>query len=187
MGHLVLTIFLSHITQHVGAAVIVEIDIDIWEGNTVGVKESFKKQVIFNRVDLSDSETVGDDTSCGRPSAGPHTDAEFVAAHVDEVLHDKEVTRETHRLHYIQLKLDAFFKFGSQRLSITSLGSLIGKFREIVGLKLDAVQLVISAEFRNLLFGSLLTEYNVAVLVTGKLVEKLLRCYAAAVFLLGAE
>ena len=59
MSHFVLTIFVGHVAEHVGAAVIVEVHIDIGQRYTVGVEEALEKQVVAYRVDLRDTEAVG--------------------------------------------------------------------------------------------------------------------------------
>ena len=115
MGHLLLAVTLCHIMEHISAAIIVEVDVDIRQRDTVGVKESFEKEIILYRVDLSDAEAVGHHTTGRRSTSGTNAHTEFVSGHIDEVLHDKEVTRETHGLHYIELEAYALLQFRSER------------------------------------------------------------------------
>ena len=65
MGHVVGAIFLGHVLEHACAAVIVEVDVDIGEGDTVGVEKTLEQEVIFYGVDLGDTQTVGHARSCG--------------------------------------------------------------------------------------------------------------------------
>lgn len=51
MGYFFFAIFVGDVFQNFGAAVIVEVDIDIGEGYTVGVEKTFKKEVVFYRID----------------------------------------------------------------------------------------------------------------------------------------
>ena len=59
VGHLFLAVFFGHVAQDVGAAVVVEVYVDIGEGDSVGVEETLEQEVVAHRVDLRDSETVG--------------------------------------------------------------------------------------------------------------------------------
>ena len=128
MGHVVLTVTLRDIVKHIGTAVIIEIHVNIRERDSVGVKETFKKEVIFDGVHLSDTETVGHDATRSRTTTGPDTHAELMAGNVDEVLYDKEVARETHRLHYVKLEADTLLQFGGERTTVATLRTLIGEF-----------------------------------------------------------
>ncbi len=101
MGHVVFAIFLRDVVEHVGTSIVVEIHVDIGERDTVGVKETFEKEVIFDRVDLRDAETVGHDASGRRTTTRTYAHSELLAGYVDEVLHDEEVAGKTHRLHDI--------------------------------------------------------------------------------------
>ena len=67
--HLLLTVFLSHPAQHLSASVVIEVHINIGQGDTVGVQETLEQQVIFNRVDLCDTETVGHRRTGSRTTA----------------------------------------------------------------------------------------------------------------------
>ena len=111
MCHVVLAVFLCHPVQHAAAAIIVEVHVNIGQRDTVGVEETLKQEVIFNGIDLRDAETVGHATACGGATAGSYAHVEFLAGGANEVLHNEEVARETHRLHNMQFKLDALGGF----------------------------------------------------------------------------
>ena len=65
MGHVVGTIFLGHVLEHACAAVIVEVDVDIGEGDTVGIEKTLEQKVVFYGVDLCDTQAVGHTRTCG--------------------------------------------------------------------------------------------------------------------------
>ncbi len=100
MGHVGSAVTVCHIVEHEFAPVVVEVDVDIRKRYTVRVEEAFKQQVVLQRVDLRYAEAVCHHRACGRASTRPDAYAQC-ATYADKVLHDKEVTRETHRLHYV--------------------------------------------------------------------------------------
>ncbi len=173
--------------EHVGAAVIVKVNVDIGERDSVRVEESLEQKVIFDGIHLCDAEAICHHASGRRSTSGTHRDAQFAAGHIDEVLHDEEVARETHGLHDVELELYPLLQLGGQRGAIAAFRALVGEFRQVVGLELYAVELVISPEFVNLLLRVLGRQHYIAVLVAGELVKQFLLCDPRAVFLLGAE
>ena len=112
VGTVLVAVFVFHPFQHPSASVVVEVGIDIRQRNTVGIEETLEQQVILQRVNLGDAQTVGHHTSCSRATSRPHHHSQLVAGRVDEVLHDEEVARETHRLHDVQLEADAVVDLG---------------------------------------------------------------------------
>ena len=178
--HLVVAVLVLHPLQYFTTTIIVEVGIDIREGDTVGVKKTLEQQVVLYRVYLGDAKTISHHRTGSRSTARPHHHAELVASRVDEVLHNEEVARETHGLHNVQLKLDALVHLVRQRVAVELLCSVVGKLSKIVGLKLYSVELFQSAELLNLLLGFLVRHNLVAVLVGCKLAEQLFGRYALA-------
>ena len=61
--NLVVSVFVLNPFKHLASSVVVEVGIDIGEGNTVGVKESFEKQVILDWVNLGNTQAIGNNRS----------------------------------------------------------------------------------------------------------------------------
>ena len=101
VGTVLVPVFVHDPTEHLAASVIVEVGINIREVDTIGIEETLKQQVVFQRVNLCDTQAIGDHRAGGGATARSHPHAELVAGGIDEVLHDEEVTRETHRLHHV--------------------------------------------------------------------------------------
>ena len=101
VSHLLFSIFLCDIFQHSSATIIIEVDIDIRQRDTVGVKETLKQEVIFDRVYLCNTQAVGCCRTCCRTTTRTYADTELLACHIDEILYNQEVTRETHCLHNV--------------------------------------------------------------------------------------
>ena len=74
----------------------------------------------------------------------------------------------------MQLKTDSVVNFFRQGHGIMLGSSFIGQFRQIVCLKLDAVQLIIATQFLNLFLSLFLGQLILTILITGKLIEELL-------------
>ena len=136
---------------------------------------------------MRDAETVGHGRSGRRASSRTHRDVQFLARRADEILHDEEVARETHRLHDVQLETQPLLLLLGQMLAVAPVRPLHREFGQVVGLELDAVELVVSAQLLDLLAPLLFGHDHLSVLVARELVEEVLLRQAGAVFLLRAE
>ena len=94
-----MTILVHNPFQHLTTTIIIKVGINIRQRDTVGVKETLKQQVVFQRVDLGDTQAIGHHATCCRTTTRTHHDAQLIAGRIDEVLHDEKVARETHGLH----------------------------------------------------------------------------------------
>ena len=63
--HLVVSVFVFHPFEHLSASVVIEVGIDIGQRYTVGVEETLKQKVVFNRVYLRNAQTVGHNRTGG--------------------------------------------------------------------------------------------------------------------------
>ena len=185
--HLVCAVLFGYPVEHLSTSVIIEVGIDIGQGDTVRIEETLEQKVVFDGVYLRNAKTIGDNGAGGAATTRSYHHSELVSGTVDEVLHDKEIARETHRFHYVKLELDALRHLIRQRVAIQFLGSLVSKFGKIVCLKLYSVDLVVASEFLDLLLSVLARHDNVAVLVLRELVIKLFLGVLLAVFVLRSE
>ena len=185
--YLLLSVFLGHPAEHLAAAVVIEVHIDIGKGDTVRVQETLEQQVVLDGVYLRDSQAVGHRRTGRRTTSRPHGYAELGSGGVDKVLHDKEVTRETHRLHNIEFKHQTLLHFFTQRIAIKTFGTIECQLGQVVGLQLDTIQLLIASQTLDLGVGSFLVKHHFAVLIAGELVEQVLFGIFLAVFLLRTE
>ena len=110
MCHLLSTIFLCHIIKYSRTSVIIKVGIDIGQRDTVGIQESLKQQVILQRVNLGDAQAVGHCRARSRTTARTYGATQF-RCHPDVILHDEEITRETHLLDGFKLEIKAFTLF----------------------------------------------------------------------------
>ena len=95
-----------------------------------GVQESFEQQVILEWIDLCDSEAISHHRTGSGASARAYAHAEL-APDADKILHDEEVARETHRLHYMKLKPDSVVDLLIKRSAIATCGAFVSDLLEI--------------------------------------------------------
>ncbi len=185
--HVVLAVLVGDPLQHAAAPVVVEVHVDIGERDAVRVEETLEKQVVFYGVNLRYAQTVSHGTSCRRAAPRAYAHVQLLAGGADIVLHNEEVARETHRLHDVQFKLDAFARLLVKRVAVAACRSLVRQLAEVVGFKLYAVELIVSSELLYLFLSLFPAHHHVAVLVLRELVEEVFLRKPFAVFVLRAE
>ncbi len=99
-----LPVLLGDVVDHLAAAVLAEVDVEVRHRDALGVEEALEEQVVGERVDVGDAQGIGDQGPCAGAAAGPHRDAVALGP-VDEVLHDEEVAGEFHPHDHRQLAL----------------------------------------------------------------------------------
>ena len=187
MRHLLLSVFLGYPVQDPTAAIIVEVHINIGQRNTVGVQETFEKQVVFNRVYLRDSQAISYSRSCRRTTSRSDRDIEFLAGRPNKVLHNEEVSRETHGFHNMQFELDTFARFLVQYITVSFSGSFQSQLLQVIGLQLDTIQFIIPTQFINFSMCLILTQDYIAVFVLRKFVEQVFFRILLSIPLFGTE
>ena len=118
MCNLVVSVFVFNPFKHFSASVVIKVGVNIRQRNTVWIKETLKKEVVFDWVYLCDSQAICHYRTCCRATTGTHHHAQLVACGVDEVLHDEEVAGKSHGLHDVKFKLHAFMHIFRQRVAI---------------------------------------------------------------------
>ena len=182
-----MAVLIHHPAEHLAATIIIEVGINIREVHTVGIEETLEQQVILQWVNLRDAQTVGHHRTGSAATARPHPDAKLLTGRVDKVLHYEEVARETHGLHYMKLEVDVLRHILRQRVAIALLGTRIGEVSQIVGLELDAVNLVVPTQTVDDGLRLVRGQRVLAVLVGGELLKQVLLGELPAPFLLGTE
>ncbi len=95
MGDAVRTIALAHIGDHLVAAVLAEIDVEIGHRHALGIEEALEQQAEADRIEIGDGERIGDQRARAGAAAGANGDA-FGLGPFDEVGDDQEVTLIVH-------------------------------------------------------------------------------------------
>ncbi len=203
VGAVLFAVLVHHPAKHLAAPVVVEVGVDIRQRDAVRIEEALEQQVVLQRVDLRDAKAVGHHRARSRSTSRTHPHVELRARCVDEVLHDEEVAREAHGLHDVQLEANAVLHIAGYAVGATHkligrkvvrraaavdpLRALVGQLREVVGLELHAVELIVAAQLLDLLQSLLFGQRILAVLVARELPEEVGLGVLLAPLLFGAE
>ena len=106
LGNLILAPALGGVGNHLAAAAIVEVDIDIGRGRALGVQKALEEQVVFQRINIGNGQRVGHERTRRRTTAGPHADAHRTRI-LNKLRHDEEVGRVALHLNHGNLVLGA--------------------------------------------------------------------------------
>ncbi len=106
LHHLVFPIFAGHIVDDLLPSLKAEIHVNIGHGYTLRIQEPLEKQLIPDRIDVSDLQTVGYDGAGRGTSARSYTDA-MLSGIVDIIPDDQEVVHIAHIPDNAQLILQA--------------------------------------------------------------------------------
>ena len=70
LGHPVAAPLVGGVAQHLAAAAVVEVDVDVGHRRALGVEEPLEQQPVLDRVDVGDAQRVGHQRTGGRAAAG---------------------------------------------------------------------------------------------------------------------
>ena len=165
-------VFVHHPLQHPFATIVIEVGINIREIDTVGVQETLKQQVVLQWVDSGDAQAICHGRTCRRTTARTYNHAQFFTGSVDEVRHDKEVTRETHGFHHMEFEINLLQHVFGNRVAIKAFRTIVSQLFKIFSLEFDAINLVESTKRFNLFHAFLARQCVVAFLVGRKLLQQ---------------
>src|SRR5690606_758180 len=129
LSNLVFAVFFNDIIDHFLASFVVEIGIDIGHRLPVWIQETLEQEVVFDGVDIGDSDTVGNHRAGGRTTSGPDKDTE-VSSGLDKVGRNQKVAGKTHGLDRKQFEIDPFLHF-RENVGIAPLGTQIGQVLQV--------------------------------------------------------
>ena len=104
LGHALAAVALRNVLDHAVPAFHAEIDVEVRHGYALGVQEALEQQVVFERVEVGDSEHEGDQRARAGAATGTHRYPMFLGP-ANEVRDDQEVSREAHVADDVQLIL----------------------------------------------------------------------------------
>ena len=89
-----LAVFLFNVVNHLAAAVLAEIHVDIRRRHALGIQEALEEQFELQRINVRDAHRISDHRACRRAASG--TDGNpLLPRPVDEVPDDQEIVHET--------------------------------------------------------------------------------------------
>ena len=83
-----------------------QIDVDVGKITAMGVEEPFEAQLMADRINLGDAESIGDDGSSSGPA--PRTGDAEASGFIDDLPDDEKVRDETHFVDDLQLAGQTF-------------------------------------------------------------------------------
>ena len=129
LHHTVGTVFAADILDHRLSALWFKVHVNIRHGYSLRIQETFKEQIIPDRVQLGDPKCIGNQASCGRTSSRTNHDI-VVPGIFDKIPYDEKVIYISHIFDSRQLIIQALFQLLCYRM-ITLLKSLIAKLVQI--------------------------------------------------------
>ena len=130
----ILTVFARHVVDDLRPALIAEVDVNIRHADTLRIEKTFKDQIVFDRVDVRNCQTVGDDRS--RRRAAPRPDHDLVLLRViDKIPDNEEIFHVAHRLNRAELILQTLDQMLRRILSVTLDQSVMAKLAQIVAVR----------------------------------------------------
>ena len=107
LGDAVGAVFAANVVDHLVAAVLAEIDVEIGHRDAFGIEKALEQQVELQGVDVGDGLRPGGERAGAGTAAGADRDA-LPFCPLDEVGDDEEVAGEAHAGDDVQLEFQAF-------------------------------------------------------------------------------
>ena len=146
MSHVIGPILFSDPFQHCTATIVVKVNVNIRHGNTIRIQKTFKQQVILNRINIGNRKRIGHCTARSRTTSRTDNHPQLTGRS-NVILHNQEITGETHLLDRFQLEGQPLLDFiGHCRTRPTLFCALPCQMCQEITLQFDAQHLVIAPE-----------------------------------------
>ena len=106
LRHAVGAVLLLHVADHLVAAVLAEVDVEVGHRHALGVQEPLEQQAEAQGIEVGDGERPGHDRAGARAAARPHGNAAGLGP-LDEVGNDQEVAGKPHLRDHADLEREA--------------------------------------------------------------------------------
>ena len=107
LGDLIAAVALLHVTDHLVAAVLAEVDVEIGHRHAVRIEEALEDQTEADRIEIGDGQGIGHQRTGAGAAAGSDRNA-LRFRPLDEIGDDQEVTGIFHSLDDAELETQAF-------------------------------------------------------------------------------
>ncbi|CEG07881.1 hypothetical protein BN961_01287 [Afipia felis] len=106
LADLIATIALLHVVDHLAAAILTEVDVEVRHRHALGIEKAFEQQAEAQRIEVGDGQRIGHQRA--RAGAAPRPDRNTLRLRpLDEVGYDQEVARIFHPLDDIEFEGEA--------------------------------------------------------------------------------
>ena len=113
----VLAILPLHVVDDLPPALLAEVDVDVGHRDAVGVEETFKQEVVVERINLGDAQAVGHQGAGRAAPPRPHRDVS-AAGEADEIHDDEEIPCVAHTLDHPELHIQPFLALFGDHLPL---------------------------------------------------------------------
>ena len=139
LADLFAAVFANDVIYDLAAALIAEVHVEVGRGHALGVEEALEQQLIFERIDVGDTDGVSDDTA--HAAAAPRAHGYALAFGVtDKVPNDEIIFGKARLDDYPQLVFRPFAYF-VRDLAVTLFQPFIGELSQIIGRRGAVVRL----------------------------------------------
>jgi len=111
LGDVVAAVFLRDVIDDLTAAVHAEINVDVGHRHAFGIQEALEQQLVLQRIEVGDAQSVGNERTGSRSAAGANGNFALFGI-ADKVPHDKEISRKLHLLDDVQFAFQSLFVVG---------------------------------------------------------------------------
>jgi len=88
-------ILVTHVVEYLVTALEAEVDIDVWHRATAWIEPSLEQELMLDRVDLCNPQSIGNQTANHRPAAWSYRNP-HAACMIDEISHNQHVAGKPH-------------------------------------------------------------------------------------------
>ncbi len=110
LGDLIAAVAILHITDHLVAAILAEVDVEVRHRDAFGIEEALEQQPEAQRIEVGHGQRVSHQGACARTTSRPHRNAVRLGP-LDEVGHDQEVARIVHAVDDVDLERETLVIF----------------------------------------------------------------------------
>src|SRR5262249_9374763 len=134
-------ILFCHVIDNSSPPVHAEIDIDIRQRHSLGIEKTLEEKSVLQRIQVSYPHTIGNQTACGRTTAGAYRNVVFTSI-PDEIPNDQKVSRVLHSLNDPNFFFQAGFVGGKWIFEQPAAGKRFQKFQPVLKTVVDDLRKV---------------------------------------------
>ena len=123
-------IFFPHILDGFGSPLVTEVDVEIGHRDAVRVQEPLKEEIVLERIDIRDTDRVGDYACSAAAAPGPYR-YPLCFGPLNKVHDDEIIFRKAHAEDDAQFIIGAFF-YGLRYFPVAALQPVPCQLRQIV-------------------------------------------------------
>ena len=129
-------VLFCHVIDNSSPPVHAKIDIDIRQRHALGIEKTLEEKSVLQRIQVSYPHTIGNQTACGRTTAGAYWNVVFPSV-PDKIPNNQEVSRVLHSLNDPNFFFQAGFVGGKWIFEQPAAGKRFQKFQPVLKTVVD--------------------------------------------------